>query len=401
MRIKELDGLRGLAVLAVVGTHYFAWIPMPAAPQGHAGIDLFFILFRFVIGLFRFGWLGVDLFFILSGFLITSILMDLRGKEHYFRVFYARRALRIFPPYYLGILVYILVSFARGQPGTWGLWSQYVFYYTSLFVGQPPQLLAAPNALPKVVIPGLLILWSLSVEEIYYTIWAPVVRYTTHRWLSAILVGMIVAAPLLRWWLHTTEYPEVYTFYCRMDGLAYGSAVALLLRDRKLNPSRWLHTDRFFDWLGIVVVPLSVLFWVSTSGDQRSRFVCTLGLVLADLSLALIAHALIRRANGQQWWVRVTRANWLRSVGMVSYSLYLFHAPLHLVAAALVSHLQASENIRMGLVLVVGLILSFAVAYGLWYGLESRILRWKDRNVPSSADAESSPSKPLCASRSA
>jgi peptidoglycan/LPS O-acetylase OafA/YrhL len=395
MRIKELDGLRGIAVLAVVGTHYFAWIPTPAVPLGHAGIVCFFILFRFVIGLFRLGWLGVDLFFVLSGFLITGILMDLREKEQYFRVFYVRRALRIFPPYYLGILVYMLFSFARGLPGDWRLWLQYILYYTSLFVGQPSQLRAVPAVLSMVVIPGLMILWSLSVEEIYYTIWAPVIRYTTQRGISAILVGMIVAAPLLRWWLHTPEYPEFYTFYCRMDGLAYGSAVALLLRDRRLNPSRWLHTDRFFDGLGIVVVPLSVFFWVSSGGDQRNRVVCTVGLVLADLSLALIAHAVVRRANGQQWWVRATRARWLRSVGMVSYSLYLFHAPLHVVAAALVSHLQAPETFKMGLVMVVGLILSFAVAYGLWYGLESRILRWKDRNVPSTAHAENSPSRPL------
>jgi peptidoglycan/LPS O-acetylase OafA/YrhL len=401
MRIKELDGLRGIAVLAVVGTHYFAWIPMPAVTHGLTGFNLFLILVRFVLGLFRLGWLGVDLFFILSGFLITGILMDLRDKEHYFRVFYARRALRIFPPYYLGIFVYMVFSFARGFPGTWGLWLQYIFYYTSLFVGEPPQLLAIPPVLPIIVIPGLQVLWSLSVEEIYYTIWAPVVRYTTHRGFLTILVGMIVAAPLLRWWLHTPEYPEVYTFYCRMDGLAYGSAVALLLRDRRLNPTKWLHTDRFFDWLAIVVVPLSVLFWIASGGNQRSRIVCTLGLVLADVSFALIAHAYVRRENGQQWWIRAMRAKWLRSVGMVSYSLYLFHAPLHLVAAALVSHVHAPESIRMGLVIVVGLILSFVVAYGLWYGLESRILRWKDRNVPSTAHAESSPSKPLPSFRGA
>jgi peptidoglycan/LPS O-acetylase OafA/YrhL len=210
---------------------------------------------------------------------------------------------------------------------------------------------------------------------------------------------MIVVAPLLRWWLHTPQYPEVYTFYCRMDGLAYGSAVALLLRDRGLNPSRWLHTDRFFDLLGIVVVPLTVVFWVVSGGDQRSRVVCTFGLVLADLSFALVAHALVRRANGPQLWVRVTRAKWLRSVGMVSYSLYLFHAPLHVVADVLVSQLQAPEYMRMGLVVVVGLTLSFGVAYGLWYGMEKWILRWKDRNVPSTAHPENSSLEPLPSSR--
>ena len=86
MRIRELDGLRGIAVLAVIPQHYFTWIP---------------------ISFFRYGWLGVDLFFILSGFLISSILLELRTSEHYFSVFYARRALRIFPPYYLALAIYL------------------------------------------------------------------------------------------------------------------------------------------------------------------------------------------------------------------------------------------------------------------------------------------------------
>jgi peptidoglycan/LPS O-acetylase OafA/YrhL len=124
MRIKELDGLRGIAVLAVLSEHYLSWLPAAGS---------------------QYGWLGVDLFFILSGFLITSILLELRDKEHYFKVFYARRALRIFPPYFLGVFVYLCIAFASGMRGTWGLWLQYIFYYTSLFVGQPPQLHAVPN----------------------------------------------------------------------------------------------------------------------------------------------------------------------------------------------------------------------------------------------------------------
>ena len=66
MRIRELDGLRGIAVLAVILHHYFSWLPITGA---------------------AFGGLGVNLFFVLSGFLITSILLQLRDKEHYFSVF--------------------------------------------------------------------------------------------------------------------------------------------------------------------------------------------------------------------------------------------------------------------------------------------------------------------------
>ena len=367
MRIKELDGLRGIAVLAVISEHYMSWLPAIGS---------------------QFGWLGVDLFFILSGFLITSILLELRDREHYFKVFYSRRALRIFPPYFLGIFVYLGVSFALGKPGTWGLWLQYIFYYTSMFVGQPPALHAVPSIIPSAVVLGLVVLWSLSVEEIYYTIWAPVVRYTSQKGFTAILVGMIVAAPVLRWWLHTPDYPELYTFYCRMDGLAYGSAIALLLRERRLAPDKWMRSDIWFDRATLLVLPLTVAVWVITGGAQSNRLVVTVGLMLADLSFALVAHALIRRAGGNQLWVRIFRAKWLRSIGMVSYSLYLFHYPLRKVSIDLVMQLHLSRHASAIASVLLGLVLSFGVAYGLWYGMESGILRWKDRKVPSPVHPE-------------
>jgi peptidoglycan/LPS O-acetylase OafA/YrhL len=367
MRIKELDGLRGIAVLAVISEHYLAWLPSGAA---------------------RYGWLGVDLFFVLSGFLITSILLELRVRERYFSVFYARRALRIFPPYFLGVLVYLAFSIEQGQPGTPGLWLRYIFYYSSLFVGQPAQLTADRPPVPEAVVLGLAVLWSLSVEEIYYTIWAPVVRWTSQRGFAAILVGMIVAAPLLRWWLHTPLYPELYTFYCRMDGLAYGSAVALLIHERRQNPQRWLRADRVLDRLGLVVLPVSAAFWLATGGDRTSVLVTTVGLVLADLSFALVVHSLIRRSNGNQLWVRAFRARWLRSIGMVSYSLYLFHYPLRWAAVELVGRMPLSRHAGAVAAVLLGLVFSFGVAYVLWYGMESQILRWKDRRVPSPAHAE-------------
>jgi hypothetical protein len=85
--IPGLDGVRGIAIILVMLFHLVAM--KPAAKIDHAFFELT-----------RFGWSGVNLFFVLSGFLITGILIDARGSEHYFRNFYARRALRILPLYY-------------------------------------------------------------------------------------------------------------------------------------------------------------------------------------------------------------------------------------------------------------------------------------------------------------
>jgi peptidoglycan/LPS O-acetylase OafA/YrhL len=108
-------------------------------------------------------------------------------------------------------------------------------------------------------------------------------------------------------------------------------------------------------------------------------------LVLANVSFALTTYALIRHAGGNQLWVRIFRAKWLRSIGMVSYSLYLFHYPLAIVSEGVVAKFHLPRRIDAVSDVLLALALSFAVAYGLWYGMELRILRWKDRKVPSPA----------------
>lgn len=366
MRIKELDGLRGVAVLAVINCHYFPWLPITGS---------------------GYGWLGVNLFFVLSGFLITSILLGLREKEHYFAIFYSRRALRIFPPYYLGLAVYLAISVCLGMPGTFKLWAPFIFYYVSLYIHNPMPLHETQFGVPIIVCFGLTVLWSLSVEEIYYTIWAPIIRFTEEKVLAAILVSMIVVAPPLRWWLHTTHGDEIFTFFCQMDGLAYGSLIALIVGHRRVSVATWSRSDRLFDLLTVIIVPCSMVFWLITGGSRDKRVVTSLGLVLADVSFALITYALIRHAGGNQLWIRIFRARWLRSIGMISYSLYLFHYPLGVVSNEVVAKLHLSRRVNAVSGALLGLALSFAVAYGLWYVMESRILRWKDRKVPSPAHA--------------
>jgi peptidoglycan/LPS O-acetylase OafA/YrhL len=85
--IPALDGLRGLAIVMVMVCHFTI-------------IEKGLLIDRMYGAAGRFGWVGVDLFFVLSGFLITGILIGSKDQPHYFRNFYARRILRIFPLYY-------------------------------------------------------------------------------------------------------------------------------------------------------------------------------------------------------------------------------------------------------------------------------------------------------------
>jgi peptidoglycan/LPS O-acetylase OafA/YrhL len=361
MRIRELDGLRGIAVLAIMATHYLSWLPALGAQNG---------------------WLGVDLFFVLSGFLITGILLQTRLREDYFTTFYGRWVQRILPPYLLAIVIYLTVLVLAGVPGTLGLRMQYIFYYTNFQVGQPPQLDYAVIFPVKL---GLVVLWSLSVGELYYTVWAPVVRYTSHKVLVGILVAMVVAAPLPRCALHTPSYPESYTFYCRMDALAFGSIVAMLMRVRSSNPLAWQRWDTHFTVATVVVTLAAVLLWIYLRGDRSSLVLSTLGLTLADAPFALIAFAVLRHAGSPRGWLRALRASWLGSIGMVSYSLYLFHYPLGYLAGQWVATWGLSRHQAAITQVLLSILVSLAVAYGLWLSMESRILNWKNRHVPSPA----------------
>src|SRR4051794_40181772 len=92
-RNPALDGVRGIAICLVM-IHHFG--QMAGFQHFHAAIDS--------------AWIGVDLFFVLSGFLITGGLLDAKGRPHYFRNFYARRTLRIFPVYYSVIIIAMIYA---------------------------------------------------------------------------------------------------------------------------------------------------------------------------------------------------------------------------------------------------------------------------------------------------
>jgi peptidoglycan/LPS O-acetylase OafA/YrhL len=159
-RIKELDGLRGIAVIVVMALHIFK----------RASYFTEHPVLLSITKLTTLGWVGVDIFFALSGFLITSILLRAKQEEHYFRNFYVRRVLRIFPLYYAALAILLLFA-PKLEPE----------FTSQLNVALPVLLLYQQNwaMLFKEfhITQYLGITWSLAIEEQFYLIWPLVVFF--------------------------------------------------------------------------------------------------------------------------------------------------------------------------------------------------------------------------------
>jgi peptidoglycan/LPS O-acetylase OafA/YrhL len=219
-RVPELDGIRGMAILMVLVYHGFA-SSMVVAPYAWTGFA------RWVEFVASVGWMGVDLFFVLSGFLITGILLDSIGKPHYFQNFYARRALRILPLYYLTLIFIAILSKGSGTYVLLGC-----FYLSNI---------APLFAVPVIYGP----LWSLSVEEHFYLIWPWLIPRLKVTGIAVLAAVVCVLEPVIRaityhYWVAPggqTSYLSGYS-WLRFDGLAAGALLAAFVRSKYYSQGR-------------------------------------------------------------------------------------------------------------------------------------------------------------------
>ncbi|MGY0038929.1 acyltransferase family protein [Pedobacter sp. NJ-S-72] len=110
------------------------------------------------------GWIGVDLFFVISGFLITNILVKQKGTTNFFSNFYLRRSIRIFPLYYIVLLVAMLILYLIKRDQLTDL-SYYFFYVQNIRAISTEKYISL-----------LAHTWSLCIEEQFYLVW-PVIVY--------------------------------------------------------------------------------------------------------------------------------------------------------------------------------------------------------------------------------
>jgi len=211
--MPALDGLRGLAVVLVLACH--AALMTRGSIRGAAAhlVDV-------VMGA---GWIGVDLFFVLSGFLITGILLATKESAVYYKSFFARRFLRIFPLYYLLVIVIIVKD--RTHFDRLDIASLCFFYYNWQAVHLGHNLYNVNS------------LWSLAVEEQFYILWPTVVLLVSKKALVRIsVVGMMVALALRLVILpQSTVFQSAYYLTpCRMDALLVGALVAAWRTDTEI-----------------------------------------------------------------------------------------------------------------------------------------------------------------------
>ena len=358
----SLDGLRGTAFLLVFFHHY--------ALTSHSTQPLVLTLAWVAAG----GWAGVDLFFVLSGFLITGILLDTRDDKYFFRNFYARRVLRIFPLFY-GVLLLLLLATPILHLH-WRLGHIAYFFYLGNIAGHVDPSL-------NFVVPAVNLThtWSLAVEEQFYLVWPLVVLLVPQRSqlvkVCCVLIGLglllraglLLAVPgaSMEW-----SYGELPT---HADGLLCGAILAVLIRSVALpvlvRRSRWVAAVAFAGLAGLAAI----------NGNLNYH---TRSMTLFVYPLLAVFFSLILLRTLQPGTPFYSVGNWriLRFFGKYSYGMYIYHQILSPYTGRYLGVLQhLLHSILWGGLAYVGLALAGTTAISvLSYEMyESKFLKLKSR----------------------
>lgn len=371
-RIASIDGLRGLAIVLVFIYH----TALIYSNNSHILAGATALPVRLVYAFALKGSVGVDLFFVLSGFLITGILYDTKGCAGYFRTFYARRVLRIFPLYYAVLAAGLLVV-PRIMPSTAvspadSVW--FVAHLSNFYQSQQEKW--GKN-------PAIEVAWSLSIEEQFYLVWPMIVMLFSRRALkltSVVLVGVSLCSRAVLTLLGAGEAMTGLWTICRLDGLAVGAFIALAARSPESET--WSHLRRWSPYGLAIAGFLAFVVPQIVSGAGYHRFHDVIFHTVAAYFFGALLVMSVASKRGMLAR-RIFERRLLRVFGNYSYALYLFHVPIIIIVwLGLFDSARPFASLRptlFGQVLFLALTASLALlgAWLSWHLYERRFLALK------------------------
>ena len=339
---REIDGIRALAVIPV-------------------------ILFHAGFGLFSGGYVGVDVFFVISGYLITGIVMnDIKRGTFSIADFYERRIRRILPALFLVVLICAPAAFFILLPSDLKEFGQSLiavatFSSNMFFWSQSGYFHGAAELKP------MLHTWSLSVEEQFY-VFFPILLLLMWRWKRKLIVPVLLAIAvaslfLAEWGALNKPIAAFFLLPTRAWELLLGSLVAFYLADDSRKQLS-ITQSNVLSAVGLIAVAYAIFRF-----DARTTFP-GLHAVIPTLGTALM----IIGAKPETWVGKFLCQPAMVSVGLISYSAYLWHQPIFSFARHL--GLAASATLTLGALAVSSLVLG----YLSWRYIETPFRR--NRSIP-------------------
>jgi peptidoglycan/LPS O-acetylase OafA/YrhL len=340
--VRQLDGLRAVAVSIVLFHH---WIPQTYQPVNHLGR------------------LGVLLFFVLSGFLITGILLQCRelvqsgveSRGFELKQFYVRRFLRIFPVYYTILIIgWLLNTHVIRETMLW-----HVTYLSNVYLAMRGDWHGSISHL-----------WSLAVEEQFYLFWPALILFLPSRLMLRTIVGLILVAPLFRGIGSLLGLNPVAAWVLGpacLDTLGMGALLALVRHSPEQIPVSLRNKSGWLPWIGLILLGGTVAEG-QVNGDTP------LYLALYDSGAALVAVSLVAKASLGIPGNLGTVLEWrpIAYLGKISYGVYLLHLFVSSAINRVVHQWVDPHDPRYAIPLIIGyLVTTVALASLSWRFLEA------------------------------